>query len=205
MIVDHIGFFFSELHCYSILRGIGRIAAPLFFFCFVEGYNHTHNKVKYKKRLLISSVFMFELNIVMLLFFQTIKHPLPQIINPFTPNMFFTFFIMFEILEMIDTHNYKKIIFLLFVPFMEYNFIAFFSILILKYISNKKIKYCIFIIINTLLCIIMNDLSELYMLLSVLLLLFYNEEKGQYNSKLFYIIYPLHFYLLAFAKLLILH
>ena len=88
---------------------------------------------------------------------------------------------------------------------MEYNFIAFFSILILKYISNKKIKYCIFIIINTLLCIIMNDLSELYMLLSVLLLLFYNEEKGQYNSKLFYIIYPLHFYLLAFAKLLILH
>ena len=53
MLIDHIGLRFASGNLYFILRYIGRIAFPIFAFQIVEGYKHTSNLDKYKKRLFI--------------------------------------------------------------------------------------------------------------------------------------------------------
>ena len=43
MIIDHIAYFLMPANSmlWLIMRCIGRLAAPMFWFCFVEGYKHT--------------------------------------------------------------------------------------------------------------------------------------------------------------------
>lgn len=54
MLVDHVGDqLFPEL---SWMRAIGRLAMPLFAFCIAEGFDHTHNRKRYLKRMLIFAV-----------------------------------------------------------------------------------------------------------------------------------------------------
>lgn len=202
MILDHIGFFFNNLPYYIFLRCIGRLAAPIFFFCFVEGYKNTHDKIKYRNRLLISGIIMIYINLFMLIIFKLLNHPLSNI-NLLQPNMFFTFFVMFQILNGIDNKKYKNLFWLLFIPFVEYNFFAFISILIFRYIDNKNLKFILFVGINILLCFIMNNQLEIWMTLSSIILYFYNNKNGKYNSKIFYLIYPLHFYLIGFISIII--
>lgn len=54
MVIDHIGavLYPSEMW----LRGIGRLAFPIFCFMLVEGYFHTHDNKKYMLRILISAI-----------------------------------------------------------------------------------------------------------------------------------------------------
>lgn len=49
MTIDHIGAYIPDMPI--CLRWIGRIAAPLFFFCAAEGITHTRDKKSYLKRL----------------------------------------------------------------------------------------------------------------------------------------------------------
>lgn len=54
MIIDHIGArLIDNIELATFLRYIGRIAFPIFAFQLVEGFKHTSNINKYKKRLLI--------------------------------------------------------------------------------------------------------------------------------------------------------
>mgnify|MGYP003288930477 CR=1 FL=1 len=49
MVIDHMGsFLFPEIH---VFRWIGRLSAPLFLFCLVQGIGHTGDKKKYLLRL----------------------------------------------------------------------------------------------------------------------------------------------------------
>lgn len=201
MLIDHIGFFFSNTKYYIIMRIIGRLAAPIFFFCFVEGYLHTHNKNIYRNRLFISAVFMSIINIIMIIFFKYIQCSLPNAINPFEPNMFFTFFVMYQILTALTEKKYTLLFFGIFVPFMEYSFFAFFSILIFYYIKNKNKKFLLFVFFNLILCLLCKNIIELFMIISVLFLYFYNGEKGYYHKYFFYFFYPIHFYFLAFLRI----
>lgn len=56
MVVDHIAYFFPE--CPVVFHWIGRIAAPIFIFCVVNGVLHTKSKKRYLGRLYVSSVLM---------------------------------------------------------------------------------------------------------------------------------------------------
>ena len=54
MVFDHVGDnFFPEA---VWMRVIGRIAMPVFAFCVAEGYGHTHDRMKYLRRLLLFGV-----------------------------------------------------------------------------------------------------------------------------------------------------
>lgn len=61
MTIDHVTCVLSEIvpffkENYFILRGIGRIAFPIYCFLLVEGYFHTHSVSRYMGRLLFAFV-----------------------------------------------------------------------------------------------------------------------------------------------------
>lgn len=48
MILDHIHYFFEFTgHIPLVFTWLGRISAPLFLFCIIEGFTYTHNRKKY--------------------------------------------------------------------------------------------------------------------------------------------------------------
>ena len=54
MVIDHIALYFvSNGWLYESMRGIGRIAFPIFAFLIAEGYRHTHKKWEYGRNLLM--------------------------------------------------------------------------------------------------------------------------------------------------------
>ena len=59
MVLDHIHYFFEFTGRVPIwFSWIGRIAAPLFLFCLVEGFIHTHDRKKYFLKIYSISVIM---------------------------------------------------------------------------------------------------------------------------------------------------
>lgn len=59
MILDHIHYFFSYTGKIPLFFSwIGRLAAPLFLFCLIEGFVHTRNRKKYFLRIYLLSVLM---------------------------------------------------------------------------------------------------------------------------------------------------
>jgi len=56
MVFDHIGEFIVNAPIF--FRWIGRLSAPIFFFCSAYSFDYTKNKKKYLIRLYLSSVFM---------------------------------------------------------------------------------------------------------------------------------------------------
>lgn len=52
MVVDHIHYFFEFTGMVPIwFTMLGRLSAPLFLFCFVEGFVHTHDRRRYFLRI----------------------------------------------------------------------------------------------------------------------------------------------------------
>ena len=48
MVLDHIHYFFSFTGCVpEWFSMVGRLGAPLFLFCLVEGFTHTHSRKRY--------------------------------------------------------------------------------------------------------------------------------------------------------------
>lgn len=63
MTIDHIGEFIPGMPI--AFRWLGRISAPLFFFCAAEGICHTHDKKAYLKRLYKFSLLMVMLDVIL--------------------------------------------------------------------------------------------------------------------------------------------
>lgn len=59
MVLDHIHYFFAYTGKVPLLFSmLGRISAPLFLFCIIEGFSHTHDRKKYFLRIYLISVLM---------------------------------------------------------------------------------------------------------------------------------------------------
>ena len=55
MVMDHIHYMFEFTGYVPIwFSWLGRIAAPLFLFCLIEGFIHTHDRKKYFKKIYFS-------------------------------------------------------------------------------------------------------------------------------------------------------
>ena len=52
MVLDHIHYFFEFTGCIpTVFNMLGRLSAPLFLFCTVEGFAHTHDRKRYVLRI----------------------------------------------------------------------------------------------------------------------------------------------------------
>ena len=59
MVLDHIHYFFEYTGMIPIwFSWLGRLAAPLFLFCLIEGFTHTHDKKKYFLKIYSLSIIM---------------------------------------------------------------------------------------------------------------------------------------------------
>lgn len=89
MVFDHIHYFFDYTGKIPIwFAMIGRLAAPLFLFCVIEGFIHTHNRKKYFLKI-------YSLAIVMGLIqfgFYNFLHPLVRLDGFFPQNMMLSSF-----------------------------------------------------------------------------------------------------------------
>lgn len=209
MTVDHIGlFFFDNLF---ILRVIGRLAYPIFAFFIAEGLIHTKNRKKYCIHLLICAIIT--------------QIPYAFLFKFFELNVIFTFLVSIlfvYIIENTKLSNYLKfvliifitvfIILLDFVSVLDYGLLGVALVLAFYFIKNKNAKYLTALGIILLMVtknIILSGLSiwstmQIYSLISLGLLMLYNNEKGKYNLKhFFYLFYPTHFYIILITLLLI--
>lgn len=92
MTIDHIGEFFPNSPIY--FRWIGRISAPIFLFCAVEGIIHTRNRMVYLKRL-----YIFSISTAAMVFIINVT----KIINIYiTNNIFTTIFAISVLITLIE-------------------------------------------------------------------------------------------------------
>lgn len=208
MIIDHIGYFFIKNDTYIIYRIIGRMAAPIFLFLFVEGYLKTSNRKKYQYRLLFFSIIMFIGNFILSLFFEKMY--------PINTNIIWTMFLCSLFLTIIENKNfniYKKIfmLFLLLFPiyFSEYSFIALFNVLFfyiyLKQLTIKKSSILIktifvnfYIVFFLIYCLIIKNIIQYFMIFSLFFILLYNFKLGKKNKYIqyfYYFFYIIHLWL----------
>lgn len=209
MLIDHTAWLFipETTALYAVLRIIGRLAAPLFWYCFVVGFKKTRNKKKYVGRLGVMTGVMGVGNII-------INHRLDATLNDavsFTqPNIFLTMFLMALILLCIEKMRDEKtevgkalltvstiVLSMIEWCFAEYSLIAWASILCFYYHKYPGWKRISFIVINVILCLIFKDYMQIAMILAVWFIKRFDSEKPRNSLKLlFYLFYPAHIWLL---------
>lgn len=190
---------------------MGRIAYPIFAFFVAEGIKYTKNRKKYILTLLCCGVIT--------------QIPYAYLFNWYNLNIIFTFLIAILTIYLIETTNKQHLfnIFYLVVlgvllilsePFgvFDYGFFGILLILVFYFTKQKALKFVLAGIVLSLLSIKMAYLNNFVLtsskqfasLLSIIALVFYNNQKGKLNLKyLFYIFYPAHFFVLWLILLLI--
>ena len=98
MVIDHTGEFFPQSPVW--FRWIGRVSAPLFFYCSVWGFYYTGNRKKYLIRLYLLGILMSIGNIAVFLWCG--KERL------ISNNIFTTLFLGCELVSLFDKKNKNK-------------------------------------------------------------------------------------------------
>ncbi len=98
MLLDHIAEFIPGTP--EWLHWIGRLSAPIFFFCMAWGFHYTHNRKKYLLRMYLCGVLMGIINVIVQNIFQS------EVVN----NIFVTLFVSSLLIYIIDAikENKKK-------------------------------------------------------------------------------------------------
>lgn len=203
MVIDHIGLFFFPENFF--LRTIGRIAFPLFAWLVANGAYHTKNIQKYFLRLL---VFAFISQVPFMLTNRLID---PSSISL---NIFFTLSIGLGAIILIKKTNKKSLWALIssvsaigatalgtdYGGFGVLSIIAFYV-----YFKNKKAmiisQIWIYILMSLYFLYLENALGlvEIFGLVGLLAVAFYNDKEGPKLQYLFYLFYPLHYMVIYFA------
>ena len=178
-------------HLYRILRGIGRIAFPIYCFFIVEGYLHTRNVKKYAVRLLLFGIISeIPFNLLVTMQFRSLEYQ----------NVYFTLLIGLLLIWGWDFLNNRKMEILQIglavlaccaAEFLKTDYgwqgpalILFF------YLMNKwRVPQCV---LGS--AILYNEFP--WVLLGYIPMLFYNGERGRQPKYFFYVFYPAHLILL---------
>ena len=108
MVLDHIHYFFEFTGKVPIVFSyLGRLAAPLFLFCFVEGFIHTHNRLKYFLKIYLISIVM---GAIQFGFYNVLSFAVRG--DGFFPQnaMLSSFAILFVVMQGIDWIRQKKFV-----------------------------------------------------------------------------------------------
>lgn len=214
MFVDHFaatmleGFMEGELWqqiIYWGLRGVGRMAFPIYCFLLVEGFCHTKNIRKYLIRMFIfalASELPFDLAF-------NYNHKYFWKSN----NVFFTLFLGLAAITLLDLYkrNRTKLhmwaVILLsavtiiafaalaeFVLFTDYGGAGVLAIVLIYYFHNNKALGFSLAVVALFLFASVTELPAIAMLPVII---FYNGERGRQVKYVFYAFYPVHLLLLA--------
>ncbi|WP_312649575.1 TraX family protein [Proteiniclasticum sp.] len=204
MIIDHVGAIFFPFEPW--FRIIGRISFPIFCFLLVEGYFHTRDVRKYSLRLLI---FAFISEVPFDLAFSGRIESSHQ-------NIFFTLFLGLIAIHMLDVYFVKKPVLamlgLIFAMFFseflrsDYGILGILYMLTifgLRKVAEPK-KYIVMAIIITLLNLFLSGGLQMYSVISIIFISYYNGKPGPKNELLkygFYLAYPAHLMILYLISL----
>ncbi len=199
MIIDHIGLLiFPNI---ILFRVVGRLAFPVFAFFVSEGLKFTKSRKKYVLTLLVCGLLT--------------QIPYSFLYSWYKLNIIFTFLVAILIIYLIEKNNkqnFFNVIYLLvagllliaveYFGVVDYGIFGVMLVVVFYFIKNKALKFALAALILCLLSLKMMFLSSLFFgliqltsLISLILLMFYNQNKGKLNLKyIFYIFYPSHFY-----------
>lgn len=195
MLIDHVGA--ALFPQYPILRIIGRIAFPIFCFLLVEGFLHTHDVIRYIRRMgmfaLISEI-PFDL-----LFYGKILDGMHQ-------NVFFTLFLGLIMLYYLTKQYPPFMNFLMVVLFMllaeflrtDYSSMGLLIILCFWVFRRKKVWMCLSVAAVN---IFLQGYIQVFAVLALPFILLYNGEQGPRMKYVFYLFYPLHLLLLFVIRM----
>ena len=158
-----------------ILRGIGRMAFPIYCFLLVEGFIYTHSKAKYALRLFIFAL-ISEIPFDMALFksYWDMSHN----------NVFFTLWIGLLTIWATD----------FVMVHMAYGMSGICAIYVLYMLRNQRqVGFATAVVLLG----IMSGTLELLALLMLIPMHFYNGTRGKQHKYFFYAFYPVHLLFLA--------
>lgn len=195
MLIDHVGYiFFPKV---LVFRAIGRIAFPIFCFLIVEGFFHTRNHLNYLIRLSIFAVLSeipFDLA-----FRQTLFDWQHQ-------NVFITLVLGLISIFCLEEMNTKRLYWL---PLILTGCIAYIShcdygiggvILICMFYFTKETPWVRFLLCGLILYVFWGSF-EMYGLIAIIPITFYNGKRGPSTKMFFYWFYPLHLLILYGIKM----
>ena len=208
MLIDHIGaYIFPGAYW---LRCIGRLAFPIFAFFIAEGMRYTRSRKRYVLTLLVFAIIS--------------QIPYGFLREFYYLNILFTFLIAIFAIFLIE--NYKKnetlymiyllllgsvLLFVEFLNIVDYGIFGVLLILVFYFVKDKKLSLYLGAACLVLLTLKMmlfagftlRSTVQFLSILSLLLLYFYNGNKGKVNLKwLFYIFYPLHLLVILIITLI---
>lgn len=208
MLIDHIGaYIFPDAYW---LRCIGRLAFPIFAFFIAEGMRYTRSRKRYVLTLLVFAIIS--------------QIPYGFLREFYYLNILFTFLIAIFAIFLIE--NYKKnetlymiyllllgsvLLFVEFLNIVDYGIFGVLLILVFYFVKDKKLSLSLGAACLVLLTLKMmlfagftlRSTVQFLSILSLLLLYFYNGNKGKVNLKwLFYIFYPMHLLVILIITLI---
>ena len=194
MLTDHIGFvFFPNV---MIFRAFGRIAFPIFCFLIVEGFHHTRSHLNYLARLIVFAVISeIPFDLAFRGVFFDWQHQ----------NVFFTLALGLISIFCLEEMNSRRIYVLPLILtwgaayFLHCDYgiggVIFISILYL----TKETPWIRFTL-SALALYLFWGTFELFGLLAIIPITFYNGKRGASTQMLFYWFYPLHLLVLYGIK-----
>ncbi len=227
MVIDHYaaGFMIATQPLTILMRGIGRITAPIMFYFLVEGYHKTRNINKYTLRMFLFAAISY------VPFIYYFDGAMPNVTNFMHFNVIYTLFM--ALLALRARHEIKNKVVqwgiigaLVFLSLSaDWSFMAILYVLLFDSFygdfEKQSFAYCMVTIfyiapyfkpllysmgyeyytldMNT----FKQSLLYLGMFLPIMLLRFYNGEKGKGGkmfSWFFYLFYPVHLIVLAMIR-----
>lgn len=195
MLIDHIGLvFYPEEKL--IFRAFGRLAFPIFCFLIVEGFHHTRSHLNYLARLIVFAAISeipFDLAFRGVLFDW--QHQ----------NVFFTLALGLVSIFCLEEMNSRRIYIL---PLILTWGAAYFlhcdygigGVIFISVLYLTRETPWIRLILSTLILYLFWGTFELFGLLAIIPITFYNGKRGASIQMLFYWFYPLHLLVLYGIK-----
>ena len=205
MLIDHVAYVMLERglglggNLYTIdriMRGMGRIAFPIFCFTIVEGFQRTSNVKEYLKRLILFALISeipFDLAFRGTLFTMNYQ------------NVFWTLAFGLGALMIYEDPfmaSWKKIlgIFLCLqlpnVFHTDYSIYGVLTIFAMYYFRREPLKMCM----AGYIVLLLQSRTEIWAVFGFLFILLYNGQRGRGNKKIYYWFYPVHLLVLIMAK-----